>query len=83
MYHWVWPRINRIRPPRHTYQKIEKELKSKPDWPKLGGKDISEGTHLKERIINVTFVIPNRLKILRIIHIQISNGNLHNLPVLL
>ena len=37
MYQWVWPRINRLRPPRHLYQKIEKELKSKPDWPKLGG----------------------------------------------
>ena len=37
MYEWVWPRINRLRPPRHLYQNIEKELKSKPDWPKLSG----------------------------------------------
>lgn len=43
IYQWVWPRLSRLRPVRHTYQKIEKELKSKPDWPKLGGKDISKG----------------------------------------
>jgi len=39
LYLWVWPRLNLIRRPRHQFQKIEKELKAKPDWPKLGTKD--------------------------------------------
>ena len=38
---WVWPRLNLIRRPRHQFQKIEKELRAKPDWPKLGTKDYS------------------------------------------
>ncbi len=42
LYQWIWPRLNRIRPVRHPYQKIEKELKAKPDWPKMGSKDTSK-----------------------------------------
>ena len=33
--------MNIIRRPRHQYQKIEKELRAKPDWPKLSTKDFS------------------------------------------
>ncbi|KAI9554376.1 hypothetical protein GHT06_019648 [Daphnia sinensis] len=57
MYQWVWPRLNRLRPARHTYQKIEKELKSKPDWPKLGGKDISKD--LEQEPLQVEPPTPN------------------------
>lgn len=47
LYQWVWPNVvNRIRPPHQPYQKIEVELKSKPDWPKLGGVDITKSTNV-------------------------------------
>lgn len=46
MYQWVWPRLNRVAKARHPYQKIEKELKEKPDWPRLGGNDASKRSKL-------------------------------------
>ena len=43
IYQWVWPRINRVRRPRHLYQKIEKELKSETNQPNLAEENLCRG----------------------------------------
>ena len=71
MYHWAWPRINRVRRPRHLYQKIEKELKSKPDWPKINDKDFNGKIKHKQHLQ----LIRTKNAIDEINSIQILNKN--------
>jgi len=42
LYQWLWPRLNMIRSPRHSYQKIETKLMAQPDWPEMSQPIISE-----------------------------------------
>ena len=71
MYHWAWPRINRVRRPRHLYQKIEKEFKSKLDWPKINDKDFNGKMKYKRHLQ----LILTKKAIYKIIFIQMLNKN--------
>jgi|LakMenE01Jun11ns_1017448.scaffolds.fasta_scaffold9111801_1 hypothetical protein len=71
MYHWALPRINRVRRPRHLYQKIEKEFKSKLDWPKINDKDFNGKMKYKRHLQ----LILTKKAIYKIIFIQMLNKN--------
>ena len=65
----AWPRINRVRRPRHLYLKIEKELKSKSGLPKKNDKDFNGKIKYKQHLQ----VIRTKKAIYKITCIQILN----------
>ena len=64
-------RINRVHRPRPVYQKIEKELKSKLDWPKIYDKDFNSKIKYKQHLR----ITRTKQAICKIIFMQNLNKN--------
>ena len=67
----IMTRINRVHRPRQLYQRIEKELKSKLDWPEIYDKDFNGKIKYKQHLR----IIRTKQAIYKIIFMQNLNKN--------